>query len=278
MNKFQPFSEIERLENNRRLLALLEPIVPAHYQRVTAASSPATPPHDSTDMLILKDLNQRPFLAVKERADTLEIAPGQMLHFRDLKARLTHFQGKGFCSPLAVRMVHKGGQSEYWVLSRQGHEFIGSALKPRRGGTDYPHFWSQQFICHLLARRSIQAELEIKRNNSQVDMGFTDPATGRNVGAEVCLSTTAYEHEKVFRTLQDWDRLLIFALTTDILKALEQHFLTAFELLHGDLSQRVTLCLPYHIVAVPDVAELYECPELVFRHHPKNRKPEVDHE
>ena len=135
MNNFQPFSEVERLENNRHLLALLEPIVPAHYQRLTAAPPPATPPRNSADMLILKDLNQRPFVAVTERADTLEIAPGQMLHYRDLRDRLNGFQAQGYCSPLVARMVHRGGNSEYWVLSRQGHEFIGSAQKPRRGGS-----------------------------------------------------------------------------------------------------------------------------------------------
>ena len=267
MNNFKPFSEAERLANNQRVLATLAPILAAHHQRTMPITPPQPAAQDSTDMLILSDLARRPFLALTQRAQSLQLIPGQPLHFKDLKRHLTALEQMKLCTHLVVRMNNRGGNSEFSILTAAGHAAINSPVKPRRGGTAYPHFWMQEFVRFLLSQRNVLAEIEPKRSHSQVDLGFTDPATSRNIGIEICLSTAAYELGKIARTLQDWERILIVAPTTDVLRDLEQHFLNSLTTLNSDVPRRVTLILPYHIVNTPRLADLYDAVDVVYQRH-----------
>jgi len=256
-------SEAERLRHNAAVWQQLPAIIPSGVRTTVTVRAPAQP--NQAAQIILRDIARRPFIALTERARTLELIPGRPLNFRELQQHLADLEQQGLCTNLTLRMNHVGGNSVFTQLTVAGHAAINSPLHPHRAGTDYQHYWLQEFVRYLLAQRNIQAELEPKRPASQVDLGFQDPATGRCVAVEICLTTARVEPQKIGRTLQDWERCLIIVPTPGALRDLERCFLKDLSALPPDLASRVTLILPYHITAAARLQDVYDAADLVYQ-------------
>jgi len=163
---FEPFTEEERQEQNKRVLAKLPPIVPGDVrQPVSFSSTPTTTQaenaNDTIDTLILRDLDERPFLNESERVNDTEDTSLHGMPAKEFRERLEALKSQGFCDFVFIRRKVRGGQnSKMWFLTEEGQRTIGVCDKPKRGGTSLKHYFVQKLICHILSQRGIQARIE----------------------------------------------------------------------------------------------------------------------
>ncbi|MDD4869562.1 MAG: hypothetical protein PHR77_03290 [Kiritimatiellae bacterium] len=259
------FSEAERQDINRKVMATLSPIIPVNYRTIVRTSSaPASPTPASTPVAIgdhrtvLRHIADHPFLNVSDHAAGITLSAGKKPTSKQLKIVLNELENLGFCGFLTIQIKSRWGRGgDFYYLTANGHAAIGSVHTPARG--DYGHDYAQRYIQDLLSQKRITSVIEdiLPGTSKRVDLGLTCPHTKYRVAIEIPISTFASEKSQTDADLAcGWQRVIEVCLNTTDLATLK----AAFKSAGGMPDPRVTACVPADIRNAPNLSEIFDNP------------------
>lgn len=270
---YPDYSETERNDLNRKVLATLSPIVPVNYRSagqslpsVPALTSPtalpqslpATPVVIGDHRTILRHITDHPFLNVSDHAASLKLSTGKTPSSKQLKIVLNELEKLGFCKFLAIQIKSRWGRGgDMYYLTASGHAAIGSIHTPSRGG--YAHDYAQRYLQNLLSQKGIVSVIEdvLPGTSTPVDLGLTCPQTKYRIALQIPISTFSSEPSQAEKNLSiGWSRVIEVCLNRTDLARLKAEFKNA----GGIPDPRISACIPADIRTAKSLADIFDNP------------------